>query len=455
MESKTIIQYLLIFALIFHLVNAENKKISFKCDLGSKQNIPKKAKEIPLEKLNPKYKRKLDDNRFQDFNIVIELKNIETEIELNNLSQYHDLIINALKKAVETIKSLVKVRPYPCFSFDEDFLDEYGFHYWDKEKFGITDTKKSFDTCELNIDLLIVTRFFNETENLDNLYEFSSDLLYRRTSNDQPIVVSFKLDKFFDFSKRNSKTYLEHTFLHHITHKLGFNLFHIENTFHNMFSKIDSDGVERYYINSTKVVQVAKKYFNCSDIKGVELEEDGDNVTPHWESRILLGEYMNKETYTEEQVISEFTLAFLEDTGYYKVNYYTGGLMRYGKNKGCKFLKEKCVNNYEINPNFENEFFDLYADTDIDASCSSGRQSRTYFAWWYYNRTIPSYYQYLNEDHFGGLAMADYCPVSRSHRKDEENGLYVGRCSNIGFGDYGTKIEYSIEKKNIIIKAEI
>ena len=32
--------------------------------------------------------------------------------------------------------------------------------------------------------------------------------------------------------------------------------------------------------------------------------------------------------------------------------------MRFGKNKGCAFIKDKCVNNYEINPEFENEFFD-------------------------------------------------------------------------------------------------
>jgi len=105
---------------------------------------------------------------------------------------------------------------------------------------------------------------------------------------------------------------------------------------------------------------VAKEYFNCSDIDGVELENDGGEGTmgSHWESRILLGEYMCGYITTEEGVISEFTFAYLEDTGYYKANYYTGGLMRYGKNKGCAFIKDKCVNNYEINSEFENEFFD-------------------------------------------------------------------------------------------------
>ena len=242
-------------------------------------------------------------------------------------------------------------------------------------------------------------------------------------------------------------------FFHHLTHILGFNLYYIEKVFNYIYTTIDSDGIKRSFINSTKVIKVAKKYFNCSDIKGVELEDDGDKVSPHWESRILLGEYMNKDFYSEEQVISEFTLAFLEDTGYYKANYYTGGLMRYGKNKGCQFIKEKCVNNYEINPKFENEFYDsLHSNYNIDASCSSGRQSRTYFAWWIYDNKIPYYYQYFNDEYIGGLYMADYCPVARTYKKEEENGLYVGRCSNIGFGDYGTKIYYLKDNETYFYK---
>ena len=51
---------------------------------------------------------------------------------------------------------------------------------------------------------------------------------------------------------------------------------------------------------------------------------------------------MNSEIYTPEQVISEFTLALLEDSGWYKANYYTGGLMRYGKNQGCYFIQNDC-----------------------------------------------------------------------------------------------------------------
>ncbi len=82
--------------------------------------------------------------------------------------------------------------------------------------------------------------------------------------------------------------------------------------------------------------------------------------------------------YEEEEVISEFTLALLEDLGFYKANYYTGGLMQFGKNKGCDFLNLKCVNNGKVNPKFKNEFFDNIYNLNYDPSCSSGRLSRTY-----------------------------------------------------------------------------
>ena len=151
---------------------------------------------------------------------------------------------------------------------------------------------------------------------------------------------------------------------------------------------------------------------------------------------------MNGVSYTEEEAISEFTLALLEDTGFYKPYYYTGGLMRYGKGKGCDFVKKKCVINKEINPKFENEFFDtLYStDTKIDSSCSSGRLSRTYRFHSEYN-DIPSYYRYFQNEKNGGFPSADYCPVSREISSETNNTYYVGHCSK-GNGDYGTRILY-------------
>ena len=70
---------------------------------------------------------------------------------------------------------------------------------------------------------------------------------------------------------------------------------------------------------------------------------------------------MTDKIYSEEQVISEFTLAVKENLKFYKAKYY-GGLMKFEKNKGCEFLYSQCVINKKVNPNFKNEFFDITKD---------------------------------------------------------------------------------------------
>ena len=151
---------------------------------------------------------------------------------------------------------------------------------------------------------------------------------------------------------------------------------------------------------------------------------------------------MNGYAYTEEQIISEFTLAALEDSGFYKANYYTGGLMRYGKHKGCAFLKDKCVgNDYKINPSFENEFYDSVILGEVRSSCSSGRQSRTYNAGWGDGESVPPIHYFEDEKIFG-YEPADYCPVPMKNDKEEELSYFVGHCSIKGSGKYGTYIDY-------------
>ena len=40
-----------------------------------------------------------------------------------------------------------------------------------------------------------------------------------------------------------------------------------------------------------------------------------------------------------ELVVSDISLAIFEDSGWYEVNYYTGGLFKTGKGEGCNFLQ--------------------------------------------------------------------------------------------------------------------
>jgi hypothetical protein len=111
---------------------------------------------------------------------------------------------------------------------------------------------------------------------------------------------------------------------------------------------------QRVLLSSPKVLSMAKRHFNCENIRGIELENQEydwltneirienrftkmDTYSNHWDARIMLTDYMTAIHY-DESVISEITLTLFEDSGFYKVNYYTGGLFRYRKNQGCEFL---------------------------------------------------------------------------------------------------------------------
>ena len=213
------------------------------------------------------------------------------------------------------------------------------------------------------------------------------------------------------------------------------------------------NGFDKQIVKGPKLMNFAKKYFNCSkdDFDGIELEEKKvkdicDDDLIHWDSRILLGDYMNAFEYVQEQVISEFTLALLEDTGFYEVNYYTGGLMRFGKNAGCEFFTLDCnepLENVAPNKNtqkksiFKNEFCASLSKT----TCSSGRQSRGICE----NKKIrDDLYNDMNYirgssetdpkswNNYGNK-YAEYCPISLSEKENIEQPIYsyIGNC-NLG-----------------------
>ena len=444
----------LIFLNISKVIAFESPKAIYKCGKNQLKIKPQPAKNpIKIDHNSLSFRRKLDLDGFKDFHIYVDFTNIEKEIEINNLSGYKDMFISSINKAVATLQKLLKVKPLKnSYNFEDSFLKRIGLNYWDTSKFGDEATEKGITTETLDIDLIIFGKFLNKTEIGNNTLASATFIQYEEGTG-QPIAGIININKDLDYSLVHTQEYFQSIVLHEFTHILGFDIYLFFNFFKNIILKRDTYNIARHYINSKRVISVAEKYFNCNKVIGIELEErDFETAGSHWESRILLGDYMNSMIYKEEQVISEFTLALLEDIGFYKANYYTGGLMRYGKNKGCKFLNDQCVTNNEINSNFENEFFDYFSQNGVNTpSCSSGRQSRTYNILWEYNSKITTKYQYYNHKYLGGLPTADYCPVSHSHPKEEEiNSHYVGHCSNKGSGEYGSLIAHYNTDTNTI-----
>ena len=439
-EQNLLFYFLFIIAIVSCGKKNTNKKQIFQCGVDMIKTTPIPAKNvIPLKNKNIIKKRELDSDGFKDFNIYLDLENFNKEIEKFHLDDKRELFVEGMQKAVKTLKLLLKVKPIEKnYGFYDENLIDLSINYWNGTAIGNT----SKGMKELGIDLYIFVRFGNKTE-MGEYTLASASSVYLIPESGQPLVGIANINREVDYSKAYSKEYFESIILHEFIHILGFSNKYFTKYFHNIENKTDEYNVERFYINSSKVLEIAKKYFNCTSIKGIQLEESGGQGTvgSHWEERILLGDIMNGVIYPEEQVISEFTLALLEDSGYYKANYYTGGLMKFGKNKGCQFLDSKCLNDGKVNPKFKNEFFENI-DTEYspyDPGCTSGRQSRAYHAIYIYS-SIPVQYQYFSNETYGGRSSADFCPVSQE--ESDNNAYYIGHCSTKGSGEYGTKIQY-------------
>ena len=377
MSQTKVVEFLIIFSFLIFLINSQREDTfsQYKCGVDLHEHIPKPATTIQVDQDSPLLRRRLadvDSDGFKKFNIYLDLVNIEKEIKEYNLEGLKDFFIDSMNKAIETLQALLKVKAYNYgFKFEDDDFISNNITYWDKSKYGTEASKKDITTFTLDIDLIIFGRFA-DTKEMGNGTLASAYTLFLRTSTGQPIIGVVNINRDLDYSKKNVQNYFQSIILHESTHILGFSKYYFMNYFGRLLYSIDDYNVYHYYIGSKKVLEVGKKYFNCSTCNAIELDTMGQNGTylSHWSSRVLLGDYMNGNIYTEEQVISEFTLALLEDSGYYKANYYTGGLMQYGRNKGCSFLYSKCLGKYGNDPTYENEFFDtIVADNYIDPSC--------------------------------------------------------------------------------------
>ena len=215
--------------------------------------------------------------------------------------------------------------------------------------------------------------------------------------------------------------------LHEISHILAFHPYFFQ--VFKMNQTIDSVP----NIVSSNALAKAREHFGDSTLSGIPLESQGGkgSVGSHWEARYMLGDIMISNEYPDS-IISDITLGLFEDTGFYKVNYYSGGLFKFGKNEGSKFFNTTCIEN-------EKAAFDEFCDVQGKAMCSSSRavKSKCYIA--NYNN-IEEQYRYFRDSTKGGFPPADYCPVA--YEPHDSNSYFSKHCGvgTATLSNYGEKI---------------
>ena len=250
------------------------------------------------------------------------------------LTEY-DIVNESIEKALNYIQELVSVRRLtsPITILQSDNQD------------GLLN---SFINNQYHADLVI---FFNANYKMASDEDISTINIIRKLddnnnpNNGRPIIALLNYNlRFLNVYLKGAtdeakKKVLTFRFMHEFFHFLGF-----ERSILSEKRILDTTTIRRVgSISKSKsiakgriMLQKARNYFDCQSLVGLEFEADEQFL--HWDNRLLLGDIMTSNVYYPDQVISEFTLALLEDIGWYKVNYYTGGLMRFGKHKGCNFI---------------------------------------------------------------------------------------------------------------------
>jgi hypothetical protein len=140
----------------------------------------------------------------------------------------------------------------------------------------------------------------------------------------------------------------------------------------------------------------------------------------HWEKRTFQGEYMIG-TSSRFPVFSTITLALLEDTGWYDVDYSQADILRFGLKRGCDFATGSCKD-------WSQETY--FCNTDGKQRCTYDRRAKGQCYLRNYLDPLPTYDQYFDgqPNRGGSDSLADYCPIYVPRVKDP-NGR-DGWCAN-------------------------
>ena len=205
-----------------------------------------------------------------------------------------NIVILSIEKAKNTLEKLIKVQR----SFDRVPWQNISQYY----PSSFTKCANLNDEYNIQADLIILIRWTKVGEQLKNVIYPITEIVRHIDGNQRnrpylaSIILHYSLTGNFAAQMQN----ISSLFLHQFTHILGFN-----KTIFNTLNKI-SRQVTRNRMNSLTKTKLfftgsialteARKYFGCSNLTGIELDESNgkevnDGCSIHWSERILLGDY--------------------------------------------------------------------------------------------------------------------------------------------------------------------
>ncbi|XP_039762787.1 leishmanolysin-like peptidase isoform X2 [Pararge aegeria] len=218
-----------------------------------------------------------------------------------------------------------------------------------------------------------------------------------------------------------------------------------------------------HMIVTPRVVKEVRDHFNCSELEGAELEDQGGDGTAltHWEKRVFENEAMTG-THTQNSVFSRISFAMMEDTGWYRADYSHATPLDWGRGLGCNFAMTSCkqwLNAQRLRKKNPAPFCERIKGDPLRTECSPRRNAVVLCNLVRHDTILPRQYQHFDilpnvppgeEAMYGGsVSLADFCPYLQEFTWRHKNVLIRGsRCSyeentpnsevNFALENYGT-----------------
>lgn len=186
-------------------------------------------------------------------------------------------------------------------------------------------------------------------------------------------------------------------------------------------------GIRFYEVVTPTVKLVARNHFNCETMRGMRLEnqEGRDCFGDHWEERLVNDEIMSALTSPAgtNEYLSPFTLAILEDSGWYRANFSMAKVTSFGHGAGCDFVNKPCIVNGNV-PNYSQGFFCNSTDRATNFACDPSHTTLATCDLYDLSKEanqpevpVPYIYRYFpGNPAFGPKKskLADFCPIYNS-----------------------------------------
>jgi hypothetical protein len=184
-----------------------------------------------------------------------------------------------------------------------------------------------------------------------------------------------------------------------------------------------------YSMVTPRVRQVARNQLNCQEAVGARLEDQEGCVGSHWHERLFFGEVMSPAlSVSSENVLSPLTLALMEDSGWYEVDYTGASIPSFGLGAGCDFVTGDCIVDDQVPEWGKGYFCDSpirFLDGEIELNsmnnimCDPSHRAWTLCDLWD-ETTVPrdliaipesSKRYFSDNDLVPSFTLAEYCPI--------------------------------------------